>query len=176
MKRLAAAMALMLVLAGVAAASTADGRTIETGSAEPDARDDNAPRTGTTSAEILFHTFNLFGAWAPNCKAAASPDNPHVEIGLPQPGMVLEQHDLGPAYAHNRYVMLSARRESRSRLAVEALFQQGQSEPQRQHIVFRIAGKTRRTLFTETEGEPPRVKNGIAVAAGKPTPLLVKCE
>ena len=124
----------------------------------------------------MFHTFDLFGAWAPNCKAAASLDNPHVEINLPQPGMVLEQHDLGPEYAHNRYVMLSARRESRSRLAVEALFQQGESETQRQHIVFLVAGKTRRTLSTATEGEPPRVKDGIAVAVGKPTPLLRKCE
>ena len=171
MKQLAAAVALMLALAGAAGASTPDGKTIAAGSAEG-----GAAEAHTTSAEILFHTFDLFGAWAPNCKAAASLGNPHVEVGMPQPGMVLEQHDLGPDYAHNRYVMLSARRESRSRLAVEALFQQGDSEPQHQHIVFRIVGKTRRTLFTATAGEPPRVKDGIAVAVGKATPLLRKCE
>lgn len=161
MRRLAAAVVLALVMAGTAAAKSSPAMP---NSGEP------------SSAERLFRAFDLFGNWAPDCKQNASPDNPHVGISLPETGIVLEQHDLGPAYAHNRYIILSARRSGRERASVEALFQQGGAEAQRQHLVFLIRGRTRRTMFTQTQGEPPRVKDGIALANGKPTPLLKKCE
>jgi hypothetical protein len=62
------------------------------------------------------------------------------------------------------------------RLAVDALFQQGEAEPQRQMIVMRIKQQTRRTVFTAMGNGPPLVNDGVAVAAGKPTPLLNKCD
>jgi hypothetical protein len=31
-------------------------------------------------------------------------------------------------------------------------------------------------MFTQTQDEPARVMDGIALADGKPTPLLAKCE
>ena len=128
------------------------------------------------SAERLFHEFDLFGVWAPNCAAPASIDNPRVSIGMPQPGAVLEQHDFGPDYEPNRYVIVAARRLRGQRLAVDALFEQDGAEPQRQLIIMQVENHTRRTMFTGTGHEPPRVLNGIATATGAPTPMLKKCE
>jgi hypothetical protein len=166
MRRVAAAVLLVLVMAG---AATAKSSATKSSPAMPNPGE-------PSSAERLFRAFDLFGNWAPDCKQAAAPDNPHVGIGLPETGIVLEQHDLGPFYAHNRYVILSARRSGREHLSVEVLFQQGGAEPERQRLVFRIRDHTRRTMFTQTQGEPARVKDGIALADGKPTPLLAKCE
>jgi hypothetical protein len=129
-----------------------------------------------SSAVREFGHFNLFGTWAPNCSEAPSPDNPRVTVSRVEQGRVLEQHDFGPDYETNRYVVVTARRIGRDRLAVEAMFEQGDAEPQRQRIILRVERHRRRTLFNGSEGEPPRVKDGIAVAAGTPTPLLVKCE
>ena len=154
MMRIATALVLSMLLSAAAAAAAAKAPT----------------------AVSLFRQFGLFGNWAPNCKEAASPDNPHVSITEPKEGVVLEQHSLGPDYEPNNYAMLSARRVGRDELAVEALFQHGKSEPVRQQIVFRIRDRSRRTMFTATEGEPPLVKDGIAVAVDKPTPLLEKCQ
>jgi hypothetical protein len=90
---------------------------------------------------------------------------------------VLDQHDFGPGCEVNRYVIVAARRMSSGhRLALDVLFQQADNEPQRQLIVMRVESRTRRTMFTGSADEPPRVKDGIAVVVGKPTPLLVKCD
>jgi hypothetical protein len=128
------------------------------------------------SAERLFHEFGLFGVWATDCAAAPSIDNPHVSVGMPQPGAVLEQHDFGPDYEPNRYVIVAARRLRDRRLALDALFEQDDAEPQRQLIIMHVENHTRRTMFTGTGHESPRVLNGIATATGTPTPVLKKCE
>jgi len=128
------------------------------------------------SVEHLFREFDLFGVWAADCVAAASIDNPHVSVGMPEPGRVLEQHDFGPGYEANRYVIVAARRISHERLTLETLFEQGQQEPQRQRIILRVEDRHRRTMFNATHGEEPRVLNGIAIATGLPTPILNKCE
>jgi hypothetical protein len=151
MMRIAAAIAVMAIFAGTAAAKS-------------------------PGVERLFNEFGLFGAWAVDCAAAPSLDNPHVDIGKAKPGAVLEQHDFGPGYEPNRYVIRAARRLSGHRLAIDALFERAGAEPQRQLIVLTIEGHSRRTIFTGTEDEPPRVLNGIAVANGAPTPTLKKCD
>jgi hypothetical protein len=76
----------------------------------------------------------------------------------------------------NRYLIGAAGSMRGHRLAVDALFQQGEAEPQRQLIIMRIAGHTRRTLFTGLGEGEPLVKDGIALANGKPTPVLNKCD
>src|SRR5262249_4946794 len=61
------------------------------------------------SADELFRHFNLFGTWATDCKNPPTPSNPFVSITTPSAGLILEDHNLGPDYAVNRYSVLSAR-------------------------------------------------------------------
>ena len=141
----------VLVLAGVTAASAAP-------------------------VDTLFQQFGLFGTWATDCWQAASPANPHVIISTPSPGLVLENHDLGPSYAVNHYRMLSAERVSAEQLSVVVVFQPGTDDEERQKLVFRVRKGTRRTMLNEAEGGTVRVKDGIVVGRGSETPELNKCE
>jgi len=126
--------------------------------------------------DALFHEFGLFGTWAADCGAPASPANPHVSISEPSPGLVLESHDLGPDYTINRYSILSAERLSAEQLSVEVIFQPGTAAEERQTLTFLVRKGTRRTMFNQAEGGPVRVKDGIALARGSKTPVLKKCE
>lgn len=126
--------------------------------------------------ELVFQQFGLFGTWANNCSAAASPANPHVKISQPSPGLILEVHHLGADYAVNRYSVLSAERLSTTRLSVVVLLHPGAEDQERQKLIFVIHGHTRRTMFNQADGGPVRVKDGIALARGTKTPLLHKCE
>jgi len=128
------------------------------------------------STEELFQEFGLFGIWAADCQQAASPANPHVSITSPSAGLVLENHDIGPVYAINRYSVLAAERLSAERLSVDVIFQPGAEGEERQKLVFRIRDGTRRTLFNQPDGGAARVKDGVAVANRGRTPLLRKCE
>ena len=127
--------------------------------------------------ERLFNELGLFGVWAAIARRAASPDNPHVSVGMPQPGAVLEQHDFGAGYEPNRYAIARRARlvgpSPRARCAVSS---RAGAEPQRQLIVMTVEAGRRRTMFTGTGDEPPRVKDGIATANGAPTPTLKKCD
>ena len=135
-----------------------------------------APLTARpTSVARDYRHFGLFGAWAPNCSEAASPDNPHVTVRMERHA-VIEQNEFGAGFETNRYLIVAARRMSGGRLAIDALFAQGDAEPRRQLIIMHIDGQSRRTLFTGTADEPPLVKEGIAVTLGKPTPTLVRCD
>ncbi|HEX5211608.1 MAG TPA: hypothetical protein VFW22_07735 [Pseudolabrys sp.] len=127
-------------------------------------------------ADALFQDFALFGTWATDCKAPASPGNPHVSIRTAAPGVVLEEHDLGPGYAHNRYSMLSAERLSAQELSVETIFQPGAEVEERQKLVFLARDGTRRTMFNQRDNGPVRVKDGVVLARNTPTPVLHKCE
>ncbi len=124
----------------------------------------------------LFHEFGLFGVWAADCAKPASPANPHVSIAMPSPGLVLESHDLGPEYTLNRYSMLSAERLSADELSVKVIFQPGTEAEERQKLTFLVRNGTRRTLFNQPDGGAVRVKDGIALANGSKTPVLIKCE
>jgi hypothetical protein len=131
---------------------------------------------GEPPPEQLFRQFGLFGTWAHDCQAAATPANPHVEIHSPAPGVILEDDHLGAAYALNRYSVLAARRLSSTRLEVVMLFHPGMEKEEREKLIFAVRDKTRRTLFTEVIGGPVRVKDGIALWNHSKTPLLHKCE
>jgi len=126
--------------------------------------------------EVLFQQFGLFGTWASDCDAAASPANPRVKISQPSPGLILEDQHLGPDYAVNRYSVLSAERLSGTRLSVVVLFNPGTENQERQHLIFAIRDHTRRTMFNQVDGGPVRVKDGITLPGGTRTPLLHKCE
>jgi len=128
------------------------------------------------SPDTLFQDFALFGTWASDCKAPASPGNPHVTIATPAPGVVLENHDLGPSYAVNHYSMLSAERLSGDELSVETIFQPGTEVEERQKLVFLVRDNTRRTMFNQPVNGPVRVKDGIVLARNVQTPVLHKCE
>ena len=134
------------------------------------------PAAADPSVEELFQQFGLFGNWAGDCQQPASPGNPHVSISMPTSGLVLEDHDLGPDFAINRYSVLSAAQVSADRLAVEVIFQPGAESEERQKLVFLIRNDTRRTMFNQPAGGPVRVKDGIALARHTKTPLLRKCE
>ncbi len=128
------------------------------------------------SADDLFSQFGLFGTWAIDCGAAASPANPHVIITTPSAGLVLERHDLGPNYPANRYSVLAAKWISATELSVEVIFQPGSAVEERQKLVFLVRDGTRRTIFNQPDDGPVRVKDGVVLAAGAPTPVLKKCE
>ena len=160
--------AVMLFLAALAVAAVAKD-------ASPEVAKSVEPVSGT-SIEDLFRKFDLFGAWATDCKREASPANPHVSVSNPSPGLVLEEHDLGSSYVVNSYSVLSAEALSPTRLALEVIFQPGKEGEQRQKLILQIRDKTRRTLFNQPEGGPVRVKDGVAVGHDVRTPLLRKCE
>jgi hypothetical protein len=126
--------------------------------------------------EQLFAQFGLFGIWASDCAAPASPANPHVEISQPSPGLIIEDHHLGENYAVNRYSVLDAEKLSDTRLSVIVLFHPGDADEERQKLIFSIHDNTRRTVFNQAVGGPVRVKEGIALAHGTETPLLHKCK
>ncbi len=126
--------------------------------------------------DLLFQEFGLFGTWAPDCKQPATPANPHVSITIPSPGLVQEEHDLGPNYTVNHYSMLSAERLSADELSVEVIFQPGTETEERQKLVFQVRKGTRRTMFNQPQDGPVRVKDGIVLARGAKTPVLEKCE
>src|SRR5690349_17856765 len=128
------------------------------------------------SVEDLFRQFNLFGNWATECDGPPSPSNPHVSIVTPSAGLVLEDHNLGPDFAVNHYSVLSAEQVSTTSISVNVIFQPGTELEERQKLVFAVRGKTRRTLFNQTDGGAVRVKDGIALSRGSKTPLLRKCE
>jgi hypothetical protein len=131
---------------------------------------------GEPSPEQLFQQFGLFGTWASNCQAPASPANPHVEITEPSPGVILEDHHLGEDYIVNRYSVLSAEKLSDTRLSVEVLFHPGADDQERQKLTFAIRDQTRRTVFNQVEGGAVRVKDGVVLPQGINTPLLHKCK
>jgi hypothetical protein len=128
------------------------------------------------SVDDLFREFNLFGRWAGDCTAPATPANPYVSIMTPTPGLVLEQHNLGAKFAVNKYSVLAAERLSATELSVQVIFQPGSEVEERQKLVFRVLDGTRRTLFNQPDGGAVRVKDGIALARGSKTPVLHKCE
>jgi hypothetical protein len=128
------------------------------------------------TVEELFREFGLFGMWASDCKQPATLGNPHVSIFMPSPGLVLEDHDIGAEFARNRYSVLSAERVSETRLSVDVIFQPGTPDEERQRLEFQIQDGTRRTMFNQPDGGPVRVKDGIALAHGSMTPMLMKCE
>ena len=69
------------------------------------------------SVEDLFQQFGLFGTWATECNKPATPGNPRVSITAPSAGLVLEDHNLGPDFAINRYSVLSAEAVSATSLS-----------------------------------------------------------
>jgi hypothetical protein len=128
------------------------------------------------SVEDLFHQFHLFGNWAGDCSTPPTPVNPHVSISTPSAGLVLEDHNLGPDYAVNRYSILSAEKISATNLSVRVIFQPGTEAEERQKLVIAVRKNTRRTMYNQTDGGAVRVKDGIALARGSKTPVLRKCD
>jgi hypothetical protein len=127
------------------------------------------------SVAALFKDYGLIGTWAVDCKANASPENPHVSVGQDDEGNIVERHDLGGDYRVNAYRMLAAKRVSQTEVSVQALFDPGTEDEQKQDLTFAVRDSTRRTIFTRVEGGPVRVKNGVAVGYGAKTPKLKKC-
>jgi hypothetical protein len=128
------------------------------------------------SVEEVFKEFGLFGTWATDCNSPATPGNPHVSVIMPSAGLVLEDHDLGPDFAVNRYSVLSAEPVSQTSVTVQVIFQPGTTAEERQKLVFSVNNNTRRTIFNQSDAGAIKVKDGVAVARGSKTPLLRKCE
>ena len=134
------------------------------------------PAAADSNPEQLFRQFGLFGTWASDCAAEASPANPHVKIHMLAPGVILEDHDLGPDNVVNRYSILAAERLSDTQLAVQVIFQPGKEGEERQKLVWSVHDRSLRTLFNQPQDGPVRVKDGVAVKFGIETPVLRKCE
>lgn len=163
--RLAALVLCSAVLATAAAAADA-----------PPNAATSAPSASDTNIEALFQRFGLFGSWAADCKRPASPSNPHVSVSTPSPGLVLEDHDVGPGYAVNRYSVVAAEPVAPTRLALTVIFRPGGELEERQKLILSVHDNTRRTMFNRPEGGAVRVRDGVVVARGGRTPLLKKCD
>lgn len=133
------------------------------------------PVAAEPSPQDLFRQFDLFGTWASDCDEPAMVDNVYVTVVMEDSGQIVEDHDLGPAGVINRYRIISARRLTPTRMAVEVVFQPGTEREARQKLEWLIEDGTRRTMFNQPEDGPPVVKDGIALAVSIETPVLRKC-
>lgn len=133
------------------------------------------PAAAAPSAEDVLLEFQLFGTWAVDCAAPASPANPHVSDASMRAGLIVEDHDLGSGNI-NRYRIVSAERLSDTRLAIDVIFRPGEAGEERQRLELTVRNGTRRTMFNRPEEGPVRVRDGAVAGAGVKTPLLRKCE
>ena len=131
--------------------------------------------TGKPAVAAVLKNFGLFGAWAVNCAAPATPANPHVSIVETEPGTVVERHDLGPEYETNSYRVIAAEALSKTRVSVDVVFKPGTERQEQQRLVFRVEHDTRRTMFNRIENGAVVVKDGVVVGRGARTPLLHRC-
>lgn len=128
-----------------------------------------------TTADV-FRQFDMFGTWAVDCRRPASPQNPYVSDILRDSGGVVEEQHLGPDFAVNHYRVLSAQRLSKTRVAMEVMFQPGREAAQRQKLVMHVWDGRRRTLFNQPQDSKVRVKEGVVLGVGAKTPTLTKCQ
>ena len=127
------------------------------------------------SAEAVFRDSDMFGSWARDCGGPASLANPHVSVTTPSAGLVLENDDVGPDYAPNRYSVLSARRLPGTWIEVKVIFRPGAAGEERQTLVFDVHDGTRRTIFNRVDGGEVRVRDGVVLPSKIKTPVLRKC-
>ena len=134
-----------------------------------------APAATTKPAvAAVLKDFGLFGAWAVDCAAPATPANPHVSILELQPDTVVERHDLGPEYETNSYSVIAAAPLSKTRVSVDVVFKPG-ADGQQQRLIFRVEHDTRRTMFNRIDNGSVVVKDGVVVGRGAHTPVLHRC-
>lgn len=141
----------------------------------PAAAQDTGPSVDPAKVAAVLKDAGLFGTWAVDCDAAATPANPHVSIMLAGAGTVLERHELGSDYEVNDYRVIAAQRLSKTRISVEVLFKPGSEHEQEQHLIFAVGNGTRRTVFNRIVGGAVLVKNGIVTGHSAKTPTLRKC-
>lgn len=139
------------------------------------ARDATPPAVDNPAIEAVLRDAGLFGTWAVDCEAAATPANPHVSIVLADAGAVIERHELGPDYEINNYRVIAASRLSPTRVSVEVLFKPGTEREQTQHLVLDVENDTRRTMFNQSAGGPVVVRDGVVAGHKVKTPTLKKC-
>jgi hypothetical protein len=127
------------------------------------------------TAEALFSQFDLYGNWAVRCDQPASPMNPHVTIAAISAGVLTEEQNTGPDFQLNTYLIATAEKVDPTSLRVHVLFRAGTGDQVGQTIIWRVANKTRRTLFNQLDGGKVLVRDGVVVTTGSHTPLLHKC-
>ena len=166
-----AALGLMLVLALPAAATTVPDADLSVETPLP--AEMPAAEPGVVD---LFHSFDLFGTFAPDCSRPAAPSNPYVNVSQQVGGLVIEAHNVGAAYATNLYSVRAARRLGADRLEIKVVFVPGTQAEEFQTLELLVGKGTRRTMLNRVDDGPVRVRRGIAVANGSKTPLLKKCD
>jgi hypothetical protein len=174
MRRAALFLFVAVLMVPIAAKSDVTDRDARAQPKVPAAKPLPLPESGD-SAESVFREIGMFGTWATDCGRPASLDNPYVSVTTPSAGLVLENNDVGPEYAANRYSVLSARRLPRRQLEVNVIFRPGAPGEERQTLVFHMGKGTRRTIFNRVDGGEVRVKNGVVLSRGIKTPVLRKC-
>jgi hypothetical protein len=133
-----------------------------------------AQDAGSAAIETVLRDAGLFGAWAVDCKAEATPANPHVSILL-DAGTVIERHELGPQYEINNYRVTAAKRLSKTRVSVDVLFKPGTEREERQQLILAVGPDTRRTIFNRIVDGPVVVRDGVVAGHKARTPTLRKC-
>jgi hypothetical protein len=145
---------------------------------EPGAGNAELARPSFT-AEPVFRDLNLLGNWALDCRAPASPQNPHVATTAAGDGRVVETHDVGPEFASNLYHFVAAHRLDKDSVEARVLFRPGLEGEEAQTLVMRVGKdakgvETRRTIYNRGD-DGVRVRNGVALRSGLKTPVLRRC-
>ena len=135
----------------------------------------NAEVTESAVMELL-QSHELFGTFASDCSRPPARNNPHVRVSREPGGMVIEAHDVGLKYSNNLYSVRAARRVAADRLELKVVFVPGTKAEEYQTMELVVGNGTRRTMFNRVDNGPVRVQRGVAVANGRKTPLLKKCD
>ena len=177
--RSVAVFCLLVFLALPAAAATAasDDPTIAASADPAGSQGRSAVEAATSGPEVLevLRANDLVGTFARDCGRPPAPNNPHVRVTQEAGGVVIETHEFGADLSDNVYSVRAARRLAAGRLELKVVFVPGSLSEEFQTLELMVGKGTRRTMFNRVDNGQIRVRQGVAVANGRKTPLLKKC-
>ena len=119
----------------------------------------------------ILNAFGLFGSWAIECGAPASPGNVVQTVGWTGREPVEYSETIGAGAAANRYRVVSARMPDATTLVMQVLLNGRFTE---NLTIAKYGNDAIRTMTNQT-WNGFLVENGVVVASGRPTPWLRKC-
>lgn len=176
--RSVAVLGLLILLALPAAAATDASN--DPAAVTPAAPTDSQTAGATdaaSGAEVveMLRAHDLIGTFARDCGRPSAPNNPYVKVSQETGGLVIETHEFGAELAANIYRLRAARRLAADRLELKVVFVPGSLNEEFQTLELMVGKGARRTMFNRVDSGAVRVRQGVALANGRKTPLLKKC-
>ncbi len=119
----------------------------------------------------ILNAFGLFGSWAIECGAPASPGNVVQTVGWTGREPVEYSETIGAGAAAKRYRVVSARMPDATTLVMRVLLNGRFSE----NLTIAKYGNDAIRTMTNQAWNGFLVQNGVILASGRPTPWLRKC-